>query len=132
MHTVTESHGHRVLTVTGETTLGSEADALDLIGTAFSEQVGVVAVPADQVDDRFYELRTRVAGDVVLKFASYRVRLVIIGDLSARLAVSESLAAFVREVDRGRDIWFVADRAELDERLRGATGTLERSQWNLR
>lgn len=128
MHTLTESHGHRVLTVGGGTSLGGEGDAVDLIGQAFSEQADVVVVPADRVDARFFELSTRVAGDVVLKFTNYRIRLVIVGDLTARLEASESLAAFVRETNKGRDIWFLADREELDERLRTSGETLGRSR----
>ena len=131
MHTVTEAHGYRLLTVEGGTRLGSEADALELINQAFNERADAVAVPAEHVDDRFFELRSRVAGEVVLKFAGYRIRLVIVGDLSRHLAASESLAAFVRETNKGRDIWFVADHAELAARLRDQAGTLGRSQGNL-
>ena len=137
MHTITEAHGHRVLTVEsvegvdGGAALGSEDAALELLGQAFGEEADVVVVPADLVDDRFFELRTRVAGDVVRKFAGYRVRLVILGDLSARLAASESLAAFVYETNKGRDIWFEADRTALDERLRTSAETLGRSRRNL-
>jgi hypothetical protein len=47
-----------------------------------------VVVPAELVDGRFFELRTRVAGD----------------------------------------FWFLADRAELDERLRTSAETLGRSR----
>lgn len=118
MHTVTETHGQRVLTVEDGTTLSCEADALDLIGRAFDEEASVVVVPAERVDDRFFELATRVAGDVVGKFTNYRIRLVVLGDIDERLAASETLAAFVRETNRGRDIWFVSDRDALDQRLR--------------
>jgi hypothetical protein len=128
VHTLSESHGHRVLTVTDGVALGGEDDAVDLIGTAFGEHADVVAVPADLVDDRFYELRTRVAGDVVRKFAAYRIRLVVLGELDARLTASDSLRAFVYEANRGSDIWFLADRAELDERLRTGRGSLGRSR----
>ncbi|OLF17456.1 DUF4180 domain-containing protein [Actinophytocola xanthii] len=128
MHTITESHGHRVLTVADDVALGGEDEAVDLIGLAFGEQADVVAVPAELVDERFYELRTRVAGDVVRKFAAYQIRLVVLGDLTGRLAASDSLRAFVYEANRGRDIWFLADRTELDERLRTARETLGRSR----
>lgn len=120
MYTVTESHGQRVLTVDEGVTLGGEGAALDLIGHAFGEEATVVAVPVDLVDERFFTLGTRVAGEVLLKFSSYRVRLAILGDLGPRLTASESLRAFVHEANRGRDVWFLDDAAALDERLRGA------------
>jgi hypothetical protein len=39
------------------------------------------------------------------------------GDLSEHLARSASLRAFVQECNRGRHLWFVADDAELGDRL---------------
>lgn len=118
MNAISEVHGHRVLTHTPDKpTLGSESDALDLLGHAFGEEATVVAVPADLVADDFYTLSTRVAGDVVLKFTNYRVRLVIVGDISHRVDASDSLRAFVHETNKGRDIWFVADADELATQL---------------
>jgi hypothetical protein len=128
MHSIDETHGSRVLTVTPDVpTLASEADALDLIGLAFGEQAAVVVVPVEHVAADFFTLSTRVAGDVVRKFAAYRIRLVVLGDLGERLA-SDSFRAFVHEINRGSDIWFLDDRAALDERLRGAAESLGRSR----
>lgn len=128
MHSISEEHGVRVLTVEPERpTLGGEADAVELVGLAFGELASVVVVPVACVAERFFTLRTRVAGDVVRKFQSYRVRLVVLGDLGPYLG-SDSFRAFVHEIDRGSDVWFVADRAELDERLRAAGRTLGRSR----
>jgi hypothetical protein len=120
MRTISEVHGRRVLTVTPSApVLGSEQDALDLLGDAFGDGATVVVVPADRVAEDFFELRTRVAGDVVRKFAMYRVRLVVMGDIAGRLAASDSLRAFVHEINKGSDVWFVADDAELAAKLPG-------------
>lgn len=91
--------------------------ALDLIGDAMGCHAEVVAVPVERVADEFFALRSGVAGDVVQKFVNYRLRLVIIGDIASHVADSEALRDFVREANRGNQVWFVADRAELDERL---------------
>lgn len=115
----------RVLTVEPDTpTLRGEDDATELIGVAFDEDASVVVVPADRVVPEFFALRTGVAGEVVRKFAMYTIRLVVLGDITAHLEASESFAAFVREINRGRDIWFLAGQAELDSRLRAAAGSL--------
>jgi hypothetical protein len=128
MHTISETHGMRVLTVEPQLpTLGSEADAVDLIGQAYGEYADVVVVPVEHVDERFFALSTRIAGDVVRKFAGYRIRLVVLGDLGPYLA-SESFRAFVYEINKGTDIWFLADHAELAERLRNTGETLGRSR----
>jgi len=118
MNTISEVAGLRVLTcVPDHTTLAREQDALDLIGEAFGAEATVVVVPADRVDDAFFTLSTRVAGDVVLKFTNYRVRLVVLGDISRHLDASERFREFVREINRGSDIWFVADEEALAAKL---------------
>ncbi|MEU8287956.1 DUF4180 domain-containing protein [Micromonospora sp. NPDC048905] len=100
-------------------TVTTEQDALDLIGAAFLG-AQVVAVPADRLDERFFSLGTRFAGDVMQKFVNYRLRLAIVGDISAQLAESAALRALVHESNQGGHIWFVADLDALDARLRAA------------
>jgi hypothetical protein len=50
----------------------------------------------------------------------YRQRLAIVGDISGFLAESSALRAFVTESNRGKDVWFLASRAELGQRLKQA------------
>ena len=57
------------------------SDALDLIGAAFLG-AEVVAVPASRLDDDFFSLGTRFAGEIMQKFVNYRLRLVVVGDIS--------------------------------------------------
>jgi Domain of unknown function (DUF4180) len=116
--TVSTRHGTRVLLCTPDgPALASEQDTADLLGVAFSLQADLIAVPLQRLDERFFTLRTGVAGAIVGKIATYRRRLAVIGDISAHLAASESLRDFVAETNRGRQVWFVADLAELDARL---------------
>jgi hypothetical protein len=92
-------------------------DALDLIGAAFLG-ADVVAVPATRLDERFFSLGTRFAGEVMQKFVNYRLRLVVIGDISRHLAASSALRALVHESNRADHVWFVPDLDALDARLR--------------
>jgi hypothetical protein len=96
-------------------------DALDLIGAAFLG-VEVVAVPTTRLDADFFSLGTRFAGDVMQKFVNYRLRLVVVGDVSPWLAASSALRALVHESNRGEHVWFVPDLDALDARLRAAPG----------
>jgi len=91
-------------------------DELDLIGGAFG-RADVVALPATRLDARFFTLGTGLAGDIMQKFVNYRIRLAIVGDISEHLAASSALRALVLESNRGRQIWFVADLADLDTHL---------------
>jgi hypothetical protein len=98
--------------------IGGEAEALDLIGDAMYQGARWVVVPAERFDESFFRLRTRVAGDIVQKFVNYRLGLAIVGDISARTEAATALRDFVRECNRGRQTWFVADIGELRERLK--------------
>ncbi|MGS2616459.1 DUF4180 domain-containing protein [Micromonospora sp. LZ34] len=98
-------------------TIATEQDALDLIGAAFLG-AQVVAVPATRLDERFFSLGTRFAGEVMQKFVNYRLRLAVVGDISGHLATSSALRALVHESNRAEHIWFVPDLDALDERLR--------------
>jgi hypothetical protein len=117
---VTQRRGVSVLVCGAEgVPMASTQDALDIIGAAFS-QADVVAVPVSRLDQRFFSLRSGLAGDIVQKFANYRMRLAVVGDISAQVAASEALRDLVRESNRGHQLWFVADLDELDTRLGGS------------
>ncbi|MEV0405564.1 DUF4180 domain-containing protein [Actinoallomurus sp. NPDC050550] len=92
-------------------------DALDLIGAAFLG-AQMVAVPASRLDEQFFSLGTRFAGEVMQKFVTYRLRLAIVGDISRHLAASSALRALVHESNQADHIWFVPDLDALDARLR--------------
>ncbi|QUH00708.1 DUF4180 domain-containing protein [Saccharopolyspora erythraea] len=99
--------------------VATEQDVLDLIGaTYFGAEV--VAVPVSRLDERFFTLSTRFAGEVMQKFGNYRLRLAVVGDISRHLAASSALRALVHESNRGEQVWFVPDLDALDARLRGA------------
>lgn len=103
-------NGVLVLPVDGPR-LRTEQDAADVIGEVWSADAHTVVVPVERLDDGFWTLNTRIAGAIVGKFATYRVRLVVVGDISARLAASDTLRAFVSEVNRGREVSFVDEYA---------------------
>lgn len=114
---VTERRGVPVL-VCSEVgaAIASAQDALDLIGAAFS-RADVVAVPVGRFDARFFTLRSGLAGEIMQKFINYRIRLAIVGDVSAHVAASTALRDLVSESNQGGQVWFVSDLYELDIRL---------------
>ncbi len=97
--------------------IGDEQSAVDLIGTLWGQDVEWIVLPARRLTEDFFRLRTRVAGAVVQKFQQYGFRVVVVGDISEHVAGGTALRDFVHESNRGRQLWFVADEAELDERL---------------
>jgi len=113
-----ELHGVLVLECAPEETrLRTYNDAVDIVGKSFENRATVVLIPVECLDDDFFRLRTRIAGELIQKFVQYRRRLVIVGDISRHLAESSALRAFVTESNRGKEVWFLATREELGERL---------------
>lgn len=96
--------------------LRGERDALDLIGEAWESGATWVAVPAGRLHDDFFSLRTGVAGEIAQKFVNYRLGLAIVGDISRFTEASAALRAWVLESNRGDQLWFVRDLAELAAR----------------
>ncbi|HXN48694.1 MAG TPA: DUF4180 domain-containing protein [Bryobacteraceae bacterium] len=76
-----------------------ERDAIELIGEARRHGASLMVIPAERLDDHFFRLRTRIAGDIIQKFVTYRLRLAIVGDISRHLNESSALRDFVREAN---------------------------------
>lgn len=116
-----ELHGVRVLEAQADGGLvANERDAVDLIALGLEQGADWMAVPAPRLGDEFFRLASRVAGEVMQKFVNYGMRLAVVGDISAYLAESKALRDFVYESNRGAHVWFVADLAELEQRLAAA------------
>ncbi len=94
-----------------------ERGATDLIGEAYYHEAAWVAVPVARFADDFFRLRTRLAGEITQKFANYRIGLAVIGDISRHTEASSALRDFVRESNRGRQLWFLPDTEALHDRL---------------
>jgi hypothetical protein len=97
--------------------LRNDRDAVDIVGEALSQRCKLVLVPTERLDEGFFSLKTRIAGEIIQKFVNYELRLAIVGDIARHVDASTALRDFVHETNRGRQVWFVADRAELDRRL---------------
>ena len=113
-----ELHGVRVLEcVPDGARLRTYNDAVDLVGKSFEDHATLIVIPVDCLDDDFFTLSTRIAGELIQKIVQYRRRLVIVGDISGFLAESSALRAFMAESNRGKDVWFLASLEELEQRL---------------
>jgi hypothetical protein len=93
-------------------------DAVDVISDASEHRPAIIAIPVARLGDGFFDLRTRIAGEIAQKFAMYGARVAIVGDVSDKIAASKSFAAFVAESNRGLDLWFVESLQELRDRLK--------------
>ena len=91
--------------------------APDLVGAALEAGARWIALSIQALPPGFLDLSTGVAGEIAQKCVNYRIGLAVLGDLSEAVARSVPLRDWVRESNTGRHIWFLADAAELAERL---------------
>jgi hypothetical protein len=97
--------------------LRTSQDAVDLMSAAAEQRAAMIVIPTERLGDDFFDLRTRIAGEIMQKFAMYGARVAIVGDISSRISASKSLAALIVESNRGKDLWFVENLQELAKRL---------------
>lgn len=59
----------------------------------------------EAIIEDFFDLSSRIAGDILQKFVNYQFKLAIVGDFS--MYSSPALKDFIYECNRGREICFV-------------------------
>ncbi|HZJ83862.1 MAG TPA: DUF4180 domain-containing protein [Clostridia bacterium] len=65
--------------------------------------------------EEFFDLKTKLAGDILQKFVTYHMKLAIIGDFS--VYTSNSLRDFIYESNRGKHIFFLPSEKQAIEKL---------------
>jgi hypothetical protein len=99
--------------------LAEDRHLSDLIGDLYGSGARIVAVPLTRLGPDFLRLSSGVAGQVLQKLVNYQFQIAVLGDVSAVVAASDPLRDFVCESNRGTTVWFVADLAALEMKLRG-------------
>ncbi|MGI6038387.1 MAG: DUF4180 domain-containing protein [Limnochordia bacterium] len=90
--------------------------ALDLMMTVYYETgADGIVVHKSAICEDFFDLKTRLAGEILQKFVNYHLKLAIVGDFSCY--TSKSLQDFIYESNKGRTIFFLADERQAIERL---------------
>jgi uncharacterized protein DUF4180 len=97
--------------------ISGERDINDVVSAAWQHQATMVAIPVQRLDPAFFRLSSRIAGEVLQKLVNYRLRPVIVGDVSTWSVESGALRDFILESNRGHSVWFVEDLDELRRRL---------------
>lgn len=90
-------------------------DVLDLFGELYGQYYDGIILYERNITHDFFDLQTRLAGEILQKFSNYRIRLVIVGDWSKY--TSRSLEAFITESNRGKTVNFSSSPTEALELL---------------
>ncbi len=80
-------------------------DALDLMANARYAGAGSIILYSQNLNPDFFDLKTRLAGDILQKFSNYQMRLAIVGDFG--IYDSKSLQDFIFESNKTGQVLFV-------------------------
>jgi len=101
--------------ISDEMLIQSAEDGLDLLGNIYYQGFDKVAIYERNITPEFFDLKNKLAGEILQKFSNYRVRLAIIGDFDK--FESKSVKDFIFESNKTKHINFVGNLAEALEKL---------------
>lgn len=90
--------------------------ALDLIATVrYETDCDRMILNKSAICEEFFDLKTKLAGEVLQKFINYQMKIAIVGDFS--MYKSKSLKDFIYESNNGKCIFFLEDEKQAVEKL---------------
>lgn len=93
-----------------ETMISTTEDGVNLLGNLYYQGFDRIVLHEKNITPDFFDLKNGIAGEILQKFSTYRVRLAIVGDFSKY--TSKSLTDFMYESNKGRQINFVNATSE--------------------
>jgi len=87
--------------------LTSVEDGLSLLGDLYYQGFDKIILHEENIVPEFFDLKTKLAGEVLQKFVQYRIPLAVVGDFSKY--TSKSLRDFIYECNQGRQVNFVQE-----------------------
>lgn len=86
-------------------------DALDLMASVkYNYECNKIIVNQSNLTEEFFELRTKLAGEILQKYVNYNVKLAIVGKFDGY--DSKSLRDFIYECNKGKQVFFLEDKQE--------------------
>lgn len=96
--------------------INSAEDGISLLGTVYFDGFDCVILQEKQITPIFFDLKTGLAGEILQKFSTYRIRLAIVGNFSK--FSSQSLRDFIYESNKGKMVCFVESVEDAINKLR--------------
>ena len=87
--------------------LTSVEDGLSLLGDLYYQGFDKIILHEENIVPEFFDLKTKLAGEVLQKFVQYRMPLAVVGDFSKY--TSKRLRDFIYECNQGRQVNFVQE-----------------------
>jgi len=114
VHTGTQIY---IQCIPGETHLANEQDAVDLVAACGENGAQRLMVFAENLSKDFYRLSSGVAGNILLKFAIYRIRVAAV--LTPELVNQGRFREMVIETNRGNQFRVFYEQSKAEKWLTG-------------
>ena len=91
--------------------ISDEQSAIDMFMTiAFETGENRFIISKENLIEDFFNLSSKIAGDILQKLINYKMKLAIIGDFSNY--DSKALKDFIYECNSGNDVFFIENEAK--------------------
>jgi hypothetical protein len=90
--------------ISDQIVIQSVQDGLDLLGDLYYQGFDKLIIYEKNLTPEFFDLKTKIAGDILQKFSNYRVSLAIVGDFGKY--ESKSIRDFIFESNKTKHINF--------------------------
>ncbi|WP_424038288.1 DUF4180 domain-containing protein [Porphyromonas endodontalis] len=97
--------------ITDKVILRSTEDGLDLLDNLYYQGFDKIIIHEKNITPEFFDLKTKIAGEILQKFAQYQMPLIIVGDFSKYK--SKSLNDFIFESNKSQQINFIKDLSNI-------------------
>lgn len=97
--------------------INTAQDGLDLLGDIYFQDFDKVIIHEKNITPEFFDLKTKIAGDILQKFSNYRIGLAIVGNFEKY--ESKSIRDFIFESNKTKHINFAETLEEALKRLGG-------------
>lgn len=106
-----QSHQEFVEGIVGVTLLENESDVIQLIGFCAENNIDRLLLHAGNFPDRFFNLKSGLAGLILQKFVNYQLKAALVLTPSH---ISGTFSDFVTETNRGNQfrVFFTRDEAK--------------------
>lgn len=96
--------------------IASAEDGTDLLGDVYYQGFDRLILHKHTITESFFDLKNKMAGEILQKFSNYRVKLAIVGNFDEHN--SKSVQDFIRESNTIGHVNFVISVLEALEKLK--------------
>lgn len=97
--------------ISAECVIRNSRDGKDIMANAYHMGADSLIIEKHHLCDEFFDLSTKLAGEILQAYSNYGMKLAIIGDFSQ--VTSQSLKAFILESNKHGQVLFAAEKQDV-------------------